>query len=484
MKRYNEMNDEVRVRFAPSPTGSLHVGNARTAILNWLCARHSGGKFILRIEDTDLERSTLESEQSIYNDLRWLGLDWNEGPDKESGFGPYRQSERKEIYQNEINKLIENGNAYYCFCSKEELEAERKKALAEKRHPGYSGKCRDLKEDEIDKFRKEGKNPVLRFRVPDKPVVLKDIVQGEIRFEGENLTDFVILRENGSTTYNFSAVVDDSFMKITHVIRGNDHVSNTPKQILLYEALGYNVPEFAHIPMITGMDGVRLSKRHGHTSVEEFKNEGYLPEALINFLSLLSWSSESGEEILSVDRLIKEFDLSRISKSQAAFDHVKMNWMNGLYIRSMDKQKCIQIADTEYKRAGMVEKDHDRLEKIVEIARNYVEKTTDFPKVSTIFFKGDFQITGDDEKQVINNEDSQKVYVSLLGQLKDLDELTIENFQMAMKAVQNETGLKGKELWIPVRVALTGLMQGPELPKVLEILGIERCADLLRAVIK
>ena len=478
------MSTKVRVRFAPSPTGRLHVGNARTAILNWLCARHYGGVNILRIEDTDIKRSRLKSEQGIIEQLTWLGLEWDEGPEKGGEYGPYRQSDRKPIYHEDAAALLARGAAYYCYCTKEELESERQRAIQEKRPPGYSGKCRDLTGKQHKRLRSLGGKPVVRFRVPEKDVVINDLVQGRITFNRGTITDFVIQREDGSSPYNFAVVVDDAHMHITHVIRGNDHVSNTPKQVLLYDALGYDMPQFAHIPMITGLDGIRLSKRHGHTSVEEFKDAGYLPEALINYLSLLSWSSETGDEVLSIARLIDEFDFGRISRSPAAFDPVKLNWLNGLYIRSMSPEDRVKQAAPFLEKAEMMEDDVVRRTKIVEAVKDNVETLSDFPKYAAIFFKDDVAITGDEEKELVGRETSQKVFRHVSGYLSGLEELTVEGFQNVMRLTQQETGISGKELWMPVRVALTGQMHGPELPKVLEILGTKRCIKLLQAALE
>ncbi|KPK90954.1 hypothetical protein AMJ80_07825 [bacterium SM23_31] len=476
------MNSKIRVRFAPSPTGHLHVGNARTAILNWLCARHFGGAFILRIEDTDVERSALESEQSIINLLKWLGLDWDEGPEIEGDYGPYRQSERKSIYLKETEKLLAKGAAYYCFCSKEELERERHRAIEEKRMPGCSSMCWNLTTQEQERLRNRNRKPAVRFRMPEEKIVLNDLVQGEIIFDGANIADFVIQRDDGSSTYNFAVVVDDAHMNITHVIRGNDHVSNTPKQMMLYKALGYDMPEFAHIPMITGLDGVRLSKRHGHSSVEELREAGYLPQALINYLSLLSWSSVTGDELLTAERLIKEFDFKRILRSPAAFDPVKLNWLNGIYLRALNKEELAKQAIPYLESAGMMENDTERRSKIIEAVKDRVETLSEFPVYAAIFFKNNVTISGDEEKELVQRKSSQLVFQRLLLHLSGMKELTLEGFQAVMKSVQEDTGIKGKDLWMPVRIALTGRMHGPELPKVLEILGLEKCIKLLKAV--
>ncbi len=478
------MSDTVRVRFAPSPTGRLHVGNARTAILNWLCARHFGGTFVVRIEDTDVERSTQDSELEIHEQLKWLGLEEDEGTVKGGDYGPYRQSERLALYTSHVNILLEQESAYHCYCSKEELAIQRQQDLAEKRPPGYSGACRNLTDSEKSRLQDDGRYPVIRFRVPEGSLVLNDLVQGDITFNMATLTDFVIQRDDGTSPYNFAAVVDDHVMKMTHIIRGNDHVPNTPKQIMLYNAFGYELPKFAHIPMITGMDGVRLSKRHGHTSVEEFKSEGYLPQTLINFLSLLSWSSETGDEILSLDRLVSEFSFERMSRSPASFDQVKLNWLNGMYIRSLTPEERLEKATPYLEEAGMVEPDVKRRSRIIEAVKDNVETLKEFPSYASLFFKDDITINEDEGIELIQRESSQQVYTELLKSLQELEELTVDSFQSVMKSIQQETGIKGKDLWMPVRIALTGKIHGPELPKVLEIFGLEQCKRLLSAVVQ
>ena len=357
---------ETRVRFAPSPTGHLHIGNARTAILNWLFAKHTNGKFILRIEDTDPERSVEKYIEQIYEDLRWLGLNWDEGPDISGPYGPYRQSQRFSIYQKYAKQLIDEGKAYPCFCTPEELEQMRKESHAKGETGFYNRKCLHLSEEEKQKLLQEGRNPAIRFKVPDQTqVTFNDIVKDELNFDTENISDFVIMRSEGIPTYNFAVVVDDSLMKITHVIRGDDHVSNTPRQIMLYQAFGFELPQFAHIPMILGSDRTRLSKRHGATSLDQYRYQGYLPEALINFLSLLSWSSETGDEILSVERLIKEFDFNRISKSAAMFDFEKLNWMNGYYIRQANLNRIVELSIPYLKQANFPIDDLQKISNII-----------------------------------------------------------------------------------------------------------------------
>ena len=332
------MASDVRVRFAPSPTGKLHIGGARTAIYNWAFARANGGTFILRIDDTDPTRSTDENTQIILRAMRWLGLDWDEGPEVGGDFGPYAQTERLDLYKQAAQKLWDEGKAYPCFCTKEQLDADRK-AAQERKDPfqGYQRRCRDLDPEEARRRIEAGESYVLRIKVPEDrgDVVIHDAVHGEVTFDAKELDDFVIFRSDGTPTYNFATVVDDAMMKITHVIRGDDHLSNTPRQILIYEALGYDVPTFAHLSMILGPDGKKLSKRHGAASVEEFRDRGFLPDAMVNFLALLGWSLDGETTLISRDVLCSEFSLDRITKKDAVFDETKLEWMNGQYIKGM-----------------------------------------------------------------------------------------------------------------------------------------------------
>ncbi|OQX88627.1 glutamate--tRNA ligase [candidate division KSB1 bacterium 4484_87] len=477
---------ETRVRFAPSPTGHLHIGNARTAILNWLFARHTNGKFILRIEDTDPERSVEEYIDQILQDLRWLGLTWDEGPEIGGECGPYRQSERLEIYQRYAQKLMDEGNAYFCYCTPEELEQMRKESHARGEAGFYNRRCLHLTDEERQQFIAEGRKPAIRFKVPDNSeVIFNDIVKGELRFETENISDFVIMRSEGIPTYNFAAVVDDGLMKISHVIRGDDHVSNTPRQVLLYQALGFEMPQFAHIPMILGPDRTRLSKRHGATSLDQYRLKGYLPEALINFLSLLSWSSKTGDEILSIKRLIEEFDFERVSKSAAMFDFEKLNWMNGQYIRSADLERIVELAKLYFRAAGYPVEDESTIQKIVAVTREKIETLDQIVDVARIFFQEKITIKDTNAKEMIRLDSSQKVFWSFLRKLREIDVLDRENFKEIMKSVQKETGVMGKNLWMPLRIALTGQMHGPELPVTAEIFGKEKCEMLIeRAIFK
>jgi len=474
---------ENRVRFAPSPTGQLHIGNARTAILNWLFAKHTHGKFILRIEDTDPERSKDEYIERIFNDLKWMGLLWDEGPDVGGDYGPYRQSERLPIYQKYANILLEKGLAYFCYCTPEELEQMRKQALKTGESIQYNQRCLHLSEKEKENFIKEGRKPSIRFKVPAGEISFDDIVKDKISFDVQNISDFVIMRSEGIPTYNFAVVVDDYLMQITHVIRGDDHVSNTPKQMLLFHALGANLPQFAHIPMILGPDRMRLSKRHGATAVDEFSKKGYLPHALMNYLSLLSWSSISGDEILSIDRLIKEFDFKRISKSAAIFDIEKFNWMNGHYIRNSDLVYLTQLAIPYLKQAGFELGEFEQTKKIITLLQDKIEYLDQIIDQAKIFFSELNMIDDPEARAVIRKDSAQKVLWSFLRELQSVEYIDADIFRKMMKTVQTETGIMGKDLWMPVRVALTGRIHGPDLPMTIEILGKTKCESFIKNIL-
>ncbi|WP_456397444.1 glutamate--tRNA ligase [Desulfurobacterium sp.] len=475
----------VRVRFAPSPTGFMHVGNARTALFNYLFAKHNNGTFVLRIEDTDTERHSEEAVKVIYEALKWMGLDWDEGPEKSGEYGPYRQSERKEIYEKYINMLKEKGLVYECFCTKEELNAMRQEQLAKGLPPRYTGKCRYLTEEEKEKLRAEGRKPVLRFKVPTgRTVTWKDLVKGTITINSEQLGgDFVIVRSNGMPVYNFVVVIDDALMKISHVIRGEDHISNTPKQILLYEALGFETPQFAHLPMILGEDRSKLSKRHGSTSVAEFKEKGYLPEAFTNFLALLGWYPKDGKEILSMNELIERFDIKDVNSSPAIFNFEKLNWMNREYIKSYDITELTKLIIPYLERAGYeTEKfDFNWLIKVVEATRDYLTVLSEAPQYMEIFLKDEFKI----EKDAINfmNKERLEVVKHFVEKVSQLEELNAETFKKAVKETGKELKTKGKNLFMPIRIALTGKMKGVELDILVSLLGKERVLKRLHHAI-
>ncbi len=472
----------VRVRFAPSPTGFMHVGNARTALFNFLFARHEGGKFILRIEDTDVERHSEEAVNAIYSSLKWMGLNWDEGPDIGGEFGPYRQSERFDLYRKYVEELKNKGLVYECYCTQEELEQMRKEQLSRGEPPRYTGKCRSLTESEKERFKKEGRKPVLRFKVPENETVSwNDIIKGNISINSSQIGgDFVVVRSNGIPVYNFVVVVDDALMRISHVIRGEDHISNTPKQILLYRAFGFDIPKFAHMPMILGEDRSKLSKRHGSTNVEDFRKAGYLPEAFVNFLSLLGWYPKDGKEILSLEELIERFDLKDVGTSPAIFNVEKLNWMNQVYIRHYPIDKLTELIIPYLKSAGLLSEEFnfDWLKKVVEATRDYLTVLSDAPKYMEVFLKDEFDFS----EKALNfiSDQHVKVIESFLERVKDIEEFSSDSFKKAIKEVGKELGVKGKNLFMPIRIALTGSTEGVELDQLVSILGKERVIKRLK----
>ncbi|MBE0446533.1 MAG: glutamate--tRNA ligase [Actinobacteria bacterium] len=469
--------NEVRVRFAPSPTGHLHIGTARTALLNWLYARRQQGVFIVRIEDTDRSRSTVIFEESILEDLAWMGLNWDEGPDIGGKYGPYRQSERFELYQQKADELIRLGQAYRCYCTPKELEERRKAMLAAGLMPKYEGTCRLLTEEQEAECMAQGRKPAIRFRVPDGRIVVHDITRGDIEFSSDVIGDFVILRSDGSPSYHLAVVVDDGEMRITHVIRGEDHITNTAKHIPLFMALGYPVPKFAHNAMILGPDGGKLSKRHGATSVSEYRANGYLPEAINNYLALLSWAPEDTREIFSLEELAWAFTIERISKSPAIFDINKLNWLSGQHIRLASLERITNICIPYLREAGLLpegglsKKDFARLMKIIEAVRGNLTVLSEIPEYAKIFL-GEYEIEPEADKWLIKPH-APEVLDALLGLIYNRGELDIEGGKKIMGLIRQAfkpLGITGKDLFMPIRVALTGSIKGPELPHVLNIL--------------
>lgn len=468
----------LRVRFAPSPTGHLHVGNARTALFNWLLARGQGGTFILRIEDTDAERSTAVSEASILEDLRWLGLDWDEGPDAGGPHGPYRQSERLQLYLSYARDLIERGLAYHCFCSPEQLEAERQAAFAANQPPKYSGRCRALSSEESQRRVASGELAAIRFAVPtDRDVTFHDIVRGGVTFNTAVIGDPVILRSDGRPAYNFAVVIDDALMEVTCVIRGEDHISNTPRQVLLYEALGFEPPQFAHLSLVMGPDHAPLSKRHGATSVSEFRERGILPESLVNYLTLLGWSPGEGQEILPMAEMARRFDLGKVSHSAAVFDIDKLAWMNRHYLKEAAPARVVDMALPAFVRAGFVGAPSDELraylETLLPMALGSVDRADEVAdRVAFIFAWS----AASAAEAVRAEADGGRVAAALADELGAAGPLTRESFRAVAARVKDVTGCKGKALFHPIRVVLTGADSGPELDLALP--AIDRGAAL------
>ena len=472
------MRKAMRVRFPPSPTGRLHIGNVRTALYNWLLARKAGGAFVLRIEDTDVERSTRASEERMLEDLRWLGLDWDEGPGAGGPHEPYRQSERLEVYRERSSQLLEQGLAYRCFCTPEELKRERERALAEGRPPRYSGSCRDLDPGESRRRLEAGEPAAVRFRVERGPAVAwDDLVHGDLGFERGQIGDFVIARSGGLPAYNYAVVVDDALMGISHVLRGDDHISNTPRQVLLYRALGFPPPRFGHLPMILGPDGSRLSKRHGATSVEEFRARGYLPGALLNYLALLGWNPGDEREFFRLDELVEAFSLRRVNRSAATFDVEKLDWLNGRHLRALAPGEALAAAAPFLRERGYLP---GAIEGAAEawardLAATFAASSPNLVELAegcAIVFDFDPQAaTGDPEiAAILDPGEARSVLETFLEETGRDETLDVERFRLAAKAVGKRTGARGKALYFPLRAAITGAAIGPELDRLVPLL--------------
>ena len=473
----------MRLRFAPSPTGQLHVGNARTALFNWLLARGSGGTFILRIEDTDVVRSTKDAERTAFEDLRWLGLTWDEGPDAGGGHGPYRQSERLHIYRAHAVELMAGGKAYYCFCSEEDLEQERYHALRAGLPPKYGGRCRNLSREDARRRVENGEPAVVRFRVPEgeRELAFNDIVRGQVSFSSEVVGDFVLLRSGGVPAYNFAVVIDDALMEITHVIRGEDHISNTPRQLLLYEAFGWKPPRFAHVSMVLGPDHSKLSKRHGATSVAEFRDKGYLPEALANYLALLGWSPGENEELLPLAELASRFRIEDVGKSPGVFDPEKLAWVNRHYLKTTSPARLANLSIPFLQEAGWVTAPESAglefLAHAVTAAAASVDRLDQAPVRLRFLFDYSASRALEDPAVRSEAENAGAVIEALAdvlasgGRLLDRD-----TFRGAAAQVRQRTGVKGKELFHPIRLALTGEAEGMELDVAVPL--IEGAAQL------
>jgi nondiscriminating glutamyl-tRNA synthetase len=478
---------KVRLRFAPSPTGRLHVGNARTALFNWLLARHTGGTFILRIEDSDAQRSSLESEAGILDDLRWLGLDWDEGPGVGGGRGPYRQSERLALYRSHAELLLADGRAYFCFCPPEQLDAERQAALAAGRAPQYSGACRGLDPGGARARVAAGEPAVVRFRVPQgREIVFEDLVRGTVAVHTGTIGDPVMLRSDGRPAYNFAVVVDDALMSITHVVRGEDHISNTPRQLLFYEAFRWAPPRFAHVALVMGPDHTPLSKRHGATSVAEFRAKGYLPEAVVNHLALIGWSPGGGAELLPVRELANRFSLESVGHSAAVFDEEKLAWVNRHYLKEADPARLVSLALPYLVGAGMVLGDPGLearrfLADIMPIASGSVDRLDQIPDRLKLLFRYDPSsvLARPDARQELTQPGARQVIAALAEELAREPRLRDRQaFRACAERIRQHTGQKGRSLFHPIRLALTAASDGPELD--LLVPAIDRGAELER----
>ena len=481
-------NKKTRVRFAPSPTGLLHVGNARTALYNWLFARKTGGDFLLRIEDTDLERSQADYETQLIEDLRWLGLEWDEGPSAASGHegpvGPYRQSERLAIYAEHTAQLLAEGKAYRCFCTAEELEAERAQAVKEHRPQVYSGRCRTLPTETIEQNLAAGKAFAVRLRIGVEPLRFHDIVRGIVEFAAETVSDPILVRSasgisSGIPVYNYVVTVDDALMGITHVIRGDDHISNTPKQVAIYQAFGWPVPEFAHLSTILGEDRERLSKRHGATSISTFREMGYLPEALANYLALLGWGAEDGKsETFTLPELTKVFSLERVTPSPAVFSFDKLNWLNRHYLKQAPSERIAELSWSYFTdRFGPRESASPELrvwfDRLLALLLPAVDHLDQLPAKAAFIFGFDAEAARSDphNAEVLANDATRSVLGEFGARVRTHNGgITPEEFKVWMNDIKAATGIKGKDLFHPVRIALTGAHSGPEFDKVIPLI--------------
>ncbi|RAK07697.1 glutamyl-tRNA synthetase /glutamate--tRNA(Gln) ligase [Halanaerobium saccharolyticum] len=486
------MSNNIRLRFPPSPTGKIHIGNMRTALFNWLVAKQKDGELVLRIEDTDQARSTKEFEDIIIQEMEWLDLDADEGVGIGGDYGPYRQTERIDLYQEYADKLLESGHAYKCYCTKEELDEMRQKAIENDEMPRYDGSCRDLSEEERKAYEAEGREPVLRFKLPaeEQEIVVEDLIRGDVSFSSSVLDDFIIFKSDGMPTYNFAVVIDDALMKISHVVRGEDHLSNTPKQILIYQALGFKLPKFAHLPLILDENKAKLKKR-GKDSVYigEFREQGYLPEALFNFMALLGWSTGDEEEILSQEEIIERFAIEDVNKSGAVFDREKLNWMNGKYIRAAELDRIVDLSLPFLLESALVDKEYIEnnrswLAEVIDEVRTGVDYLSQIPEEAELFLT---EIEFDDPAEAaeeFKGADVKLVFETLKIKMFEREELTAEAVGEIFKELKNELDVGGRTIYHPTRLAITGKGSGPEMTSVISIFGAEEISRRLDAALE
>ncbi len=483
------MTEPVRVRFAPSPTGFPHVGNVRTALFNWLFARHSGGTFIVRIEDTDVARKVEGALEAILDGLRWLGLDWDEGPEVGGKYGPYFQSQRLDFYHEAAQRLVKQGDAYYCYCSPQRLAEMRAEQQKRKQSHGYDRYCRDLTEAERRKKEVEGITPVVRFKMPlEGQTRFHDIVWGEVVVENSTLDDYVLLKSDGYPTYHLANVVDDHLMEISHVLRAEEWLSSVPRHKLLYQALGYEMPQLAHLPMILGPDRSKLSKRHGAVSITEYREQGYLPEAMVNFLALLGWSLDDKTEIMSRDELIKNFSLERISKTAAIFNHEKLNWMNGAFLRELNHEellgKIMPFLESGLPKEVKRPISKECVSRIVPLIRERINTLAEAATYADFFFLDELEY---DASLLMGKkmtaETTLKALKAAQEKISSLESFDHDSLEGMLRPLAEELGLKTGQLFSPLRVATTGRTAAPPLFETMVVLGKERCLKRLMAAV-
>jgi glutamyl-tRNA synthetase len=468
----------VRCRFAPAPSGSLHVGNVRTALFSWLHARHHGGVFVLRVEDTDASRVTEQASRAVLDELEWLGLDWDEGPDVGGPYGPYRQSERLAVYREITERLLASGDAYRCWCTPEELEERRRAALARGEPPGYDGRCRTRPAAEVAAFEAEGRPFAIRFHMPERDRTIHDLVKGEVTWSARDLRDFVIVRSDGSPVFLLAVAVDDLLMEITHVVRGDDLLASAPRNAAVIEALGGEAPVYAHVPQVLGPDGKPLSKRHGATSVEAFRERGFLPEAMVNLLALLGWAKDDHTTFLTRDELVESFDLTHVSHNPAVFDVQKLEWLNTHYIQGLEDDdlaaRCVHFL-TE---TGL-SVDPALLRRAMPLVRERMRTLADAPALLRFLFTDD--VSPNEQAEALLAKAPEGYLKSAAEALDALERWGTDQIQEALDRVANEAGLSRTKGWQPVRAAVTGSNVSPPLPESLALLGRDRTVSRLRA---
>ncbi|BFH71082.1 MAG: glutamate--tRNA ligase [Paenibacillus dendritiformis] len=480
------MSNDIRVRYAPSPTGHLHIGNARTALFNYLFARHHGGDFIVRIEDTDVKRNVEGGEENQFKYMKWLGMDWDESVDVGGEYGPYRQTERLDIYNKHVDELLERGLAYRCYCTEEELEAEREAQMARGETPKYAGTCRHLTAEDRARLEAEGRQPSIRFRVPEqRSYTFHDLVKGEITFDSETTGDWVIVKKDGIPTYNFAVVLDDYLMRISHVLRGEDHITNTLRQLMIYEAFGWEAPVFGHMTLIVNENRKKLSKRDESIIqfMEQYEQLGYLPEAMLNFIALLGWSPEGEEEIFSREELIRIFDANRLSKSPAVFDTNKLAHLNNVYMKQADPERIAALAIPHLQKAGrlpetMSEEQQAWSKALVKLYQEQMTCASDIVALSEMFFREELALE-EEAKAILEEPQVPAVLQALHAKLEAAEAWDADTVKAALKEVQKETGAKGKGLFMPVRVAVSGQMHGRDLNETIVLLGKETVLNRL-----
>ena len=480
-----EEKTKIRARLAPSPTGFLHIGTARTGLFNYLFAKKNKGEFILRIEDTDEERSEERYEKDIIDGLKWLGIEWDEGPGTGGQFAPYRQSERKDSYRKYLQKLLDEKLAYYCFCTEEELEAKKQDQMSRGEAPKYNGKCAGLSASEVERKMAEGEKAVIRFKPPSRIVSFKDLIRGEVEFDSSLFGDFVIAKDLDNPLYNFAVIIDDYEMEISHVIRGEDHISNTPKQILIQEALGLPQLQYAHLPLILGPDKSKLSKRHGAVSLTEYKKEGYLPEAMVNFMAFMGWNPDTEKEIFSLKELVKAFSIEKVQKGGAVFNIQRLDYLNGFYIRQKTLDELAELCLPHLVGAGLISKDEVDMEKIKEIISLYQErlkKLSELPELADFFFKEkieyDKELLKWKDMSLSEIESSLDISEKILSNIKEGD-FNKDNLEKVLMEKAGEMGDRGKLLW-PLRAAVTGKRASAGPFEVAAVLGKEKALQRIK----